>query len=718
MSSPPPDIPGLTLARPIGRGGQGSVYEACDADGERYAVKYLPFGGSDTQAARDRFEREARLLRDLHHPNLVAVRAYGFTPGGCYLVMELLEGQSLSEHLTDAPSNASGRPDDPTILLDRDRPDSPLPRSRPAAPARLRQADHWRWIARVGIDLCAGIARLHAAGVMHRDIKPANVVIEDGGRVVLVDLSLVAAADLPPDPSGAGGGTHGYMSPEQRRGRPVTPRSDIYSLGCTLYACLVGCPPNTDGMSGSEHRAILREANPAPSDALVAAIGRCLEPEPLDRYPSVDHLRAELEAVVGRRHRPRARVLWYAALLALVAVAGLAMWQRPSEMREARALVDQGDAGALRRWLDEHQAAGRDVLEKILAACSPPDHRALTTIATALGWGVLHIAASPHWRAHVCAHPDPEPDPRSPETRPPAASEYASLGDGATFVARPGFATIRLLSTRTDMCWRDHPLVFRLLRRVDAYHSTVEVDPEMLPGLGDIQPATLVQWYDLPPGAHGYEVVEGVVAIKGTFDLPKGLAIATTEAGQSCVRMYQEFVRKNPERRAVFAHPLEPKGSVDAELDTIAFGDRDAPAVVSYWMAFRVATFLAARLPTAREWSAVARHCYADAEPSLDAWLEAQARDNGRLVDVGAPDAFPGLGVRHLLDNAREWVGTLAVKDGGARSGWAPCGTLVTGRGLFRTGPVTAVTLSDQQSLSQQRALSAGFRLVRDLPVP
>ncbi len=216
------------LAEVIGRGGMGAVYRAVDLVlGRTVAVKVLPGTLADqdpTSVAR--FEREARAAAALTHPAVVAVYDTGADDTARFIVMEFISGYSLDVILRDEGP------------LDPDR----------ATGIAAQVAD--------------ALAAAHAAGIVHRDIKPGNVMIASDGSVKVLDFGIARAMDSTTLTQNASVvGTAAYMSPEQALGRPADERSDIYSLGCVLYALLVGHPP----FRGDSAAAILHQhANLAP----------------------------------------------------------------------------------------------------------------------------------------------------------------------------------------------------------------------------------------------------------------------------------------------------------------------------------------------------------------------------------------------------------------------------------------------------------------------
>jgi serine/threonine protein kinase/Flp pilus assembly protein TadD len=264
----------------LGAGGMGEVYRARDTRLERdVAVKVLPERLAHDPAALARFQREARAVAALPHPNVVAVYDYGVEQGMPFVVMELLEGETLGRHLKRSP-------------LD------------------------WRGALAVAAAVADGVAAAHAKGIVHRDLKPENVYLTAAGGVKVLDFGLARLEKVSPAPGplsatvtfetqqGALLGTVSYMSPEQVRGLHADARSDVFALGCVLFEMVAGQRPFPGQTTADVMVAILHEPPPRLSEsgrsrpaALDRVIARCLEKDPARRFPSAAELAAALRAV-------------------------------------------------------------------------------------------------------------------------------------------------------------------------------------------------------------------------------------------------------------------------------------------------------------------------------------------------------------------------------------------------------------------------------------
>jgi hypothetical protein len=269
----------------LARGGMGVVYRGRDEQtGRPVAVKLLLSRRSSDDKANRRFLREGRALAKLRHSNVVAIHACGQSERGPYLVLDLVQGVSLEERL-----HAGGvfGPEE---------------------------------AAEIGAKLADALQHAHQAGVIHRDVKPANVLLDERGQPQLTDFGL--ARDQDPDVdterlsrTGVFMGTPGYWPPEQARGdlERVGPRSDVFSLGATIYELVAGESPFAAATLAQAMARLrqpvrpLRELRPDAPAGLEAILLRCLELDPAERYPSAMALAADLRAYLAGQ-RPRALV--------------------------------------------------------------------------------------------------------------------------------------------------------------------------------------------------------------------------------------------------------------------------------------------------------------------------------------------------------------------------------------------------------------------------
>ena len=259
----------------IGEGGMGRVYRARDARlGRHVAIKVLPPSLAHEPARRVRMEREARATGMLNHPNIVTVYDVGHHRGAPFIVTELLEGQTLRQHV--AGKDGVGGRLDPKSAVD----------------------------ILTAIADAAGAA--HDRAIVHRDIKPENVFLTSDGRIKVLDFGIAKLADAEAasnaTATGVIVGTLGYMAPEQLRGDPPQAGTDVYACGVVLYELLMGARPFVGGSQAALIGAILhRPAPPLESapPALALLVARCLAKEPEARYRSGAALAGELRALRG-----------------------------------------------------------------------------------------------------------------------------------------------------------------------------------------------------------------------------------------------------------------------------------------------------------------------------------------------------------------------------------------------------------------------------------
>jgi eukaryotic-like serine/threonine-protein kinase len=256
------------ILSPLGAGGMGEVYRAHDTRLNRdVALKVLPEDFARDPSRRQRFEKEARVVAALNHPNIVAV----YDVGEDFLVSELVDGQTLLQ-------------------------------TRKVAP---RQAIDF------AVQIAEGLAAAHAAGVAHRDLKPANIMISRDGRAKILDFGLAKMTQLRAPGSSASEastqtaegvvmGTVGYMSPEQVKGQPADHRSDIFSFGVVLYEMLAGRRAFTGESSIEVMSAILKDDPPELPESIPPGLKRivehCIDKNPDRRFQSSLDLAFALQA--------------------------------------------------------------------------------------------------------------------------------------------------------------------------------------------------------------------------------------------------------------------------------------------------------------------------------------------------------------------------------------------------------------------------------------
>ncbi len=310
------------IVSPLGAGGMGEVYRARDTRLDRtVAVKILSSTLEGTPELKARFEREARAISQLQHPNICVLHDVGHQDGTDFLIMEYLEGESLAERL--------GR--------------GPLPPEQ---------------VLRYAREIADALDKAHRAGIVHRDLKPGNVMLTKSGAKLLdfglaKPVAVAAAAQVvtamtqakPLTVEGTVVGTFQYMSPEQLEGKEADPRSDLFAFGAIVYEMATGRRAFEGKTQASTIAAVLA-SEPAPMSslqpmtppALERLVRRCLAKDPEERWQSAADLAAQLRWIaeagsqagapmpVVRRRVRREMVAWAAVALLLVALLAVGIW--------------------------------------------------------------------------------------------------------------------------------------------------------------------------------------------------------------------------------------------------------------------------------------------------------------------------------------------------------------------------------------------------------
>lgn len=258
-----------TLTTLLGQGGFASVWGARRDDGKSLAIKILKPRYAGDGDFEQRFRQESRVAADLRHPNIIHVEEIGHEGGHVFFTMELFPG-SLATLLDREPTLAEPR------------------------------------LIEIATDVAEALGCAHAQGIVHRDIKPDNILLDTDGRVVVSDFGIARAVSGYVSATGVNMtiGTPHYLSPEQAQGRPLDGRSDIYSLGITLYRAATGDLPfksrdwyELARMHVEEPPAPPRARRPDLSRRLERIILRSLAKHPDDRYPTAAELAEDLRAI-------------------------------------------------------------------------------------------------------------------------------------------------------------------------------------------------------------------------------------------------------------------------------------------------------------------------------------------------------------------------------------------------------------------------------------
>jgi len=380
------------IMAPAGAGGMGEVYRARDTRLDRIvAIKIVPSHLSNNPEARQRFEREARAISRLSHPNICTLFDVGHQDGIDFLVMEFLEGETLGDRLLKGP----------------------LPTEK---------------LLQHGQEICAGLDSAHKFGIVHRDLKPLNIMLTKTG-VKLMDFGLAKAAQPPaPQPSsitaslnasedrpltaeGTLVGTFQYMSPEQVEGKEADPRSDIFALGAVLYEMATGRRAFEGKTTASVIAAVIASepkpisaVHPSSPPALDRVIKTCLGKDPDQRFQSVHDVNLQLKwiaeggsqaggpAPVSVRRKTRQHLAWTLAAIASLLALLLAFFHFRNASPEAHAMRFTIPSPDNANFLALYNYGGPKL---------SPDGRNIAFVATSGGVSQIWVRPLDSFKAHV-----------------------------------------------------------------------------------------------------------------------------------------------------------------------------------------------------------------------------------------------------------------------------------------------------------------------------
>ena len=283
-----PEINHYRIIGKLGAGGVGEVFLAEDSKlGRKVAIKMLSERWAGDGQARQRLINEAKAAAALDHPNICSIYEVGEDNGRVFIAMQDIEGQSLAEKIWKNPISPSD-------------------------------------VVAIGIQAAEALAEAHSRGIVHRDIKPQNIIITSRGQLKVLDFGLAKVAEhvpaggpdaatwAPLTEAGSMVGTPGFMSPEQLQGKAIDARSDIFSLGVTLYECATGKSAFDSGTPIEVSLRVVTQnlpppsaLNPAVPAGLDRIISRSMAKDPEGRYPSAEALQSDLLQVQREIGRPQ-----------------------------------------------------------------------------------------------------------------------------------------------------------------------------------------------------------------------------------------------------------------------------------------------------------------------------------------------------------------------------------------------------------------------------
>jgi len=625
------------ITKQLGQGGMGEVYLARDTQlGREVALKVLPPELAHDTERLARFKQEARAVAALSHPNIVTVHSVETDHDTHFITMELVRGERLTDLITTGG----------------------LPIAR---------------VLEIAIPLCDAVAAAHKQGITHRDLKPDNIMIDEDGRLKVLDFGIAKVeatpagaqqgtaetADVVRTPTAAGSliGTVAYMSPEQAEGKPVGPTSDVFSLGIVLYEMATGQRPFDGDTNISILTAIMRDT-PTPASGsghrvpslFDQILGRCLQKDPGDRYPDAGQLRDDLRTLraqvapeaVSRRQRVRAGAA-IAGVLAVAAVGAAiwlsrqnarVQWARTEALPTIESLLEQTS------YL-ERGTTGWDARDLALQAADIiPDDPALGALQPRLGREVTITTDPPG--ATIFGAPYTTPDgPWRELGRAPLENIRIPFGSNRIRVELDGHASIvdlRLNSGLSDGLW-----AYTLSRPDELPDGMVRVAGGQrdlrLPGLDHIEPQEIAPFLIDRHEVTNAEYKAFVDA--GGYTNPDFWTEPFLEEGRALT--FDEGVSR-------FRDATGQPGPALWEVGDYPEGMDDHPvAGISWYEAAAYAAFVGKSLPTLYHWNQVAE-TYASGEI-----IPLSNFSGDGTTPVGSRNALHRNGAQDLAGNVREW---------------------------------------------------------------
>ena len=492
----------------IGVGGMGEVYRARDENlGRDVAIKVLPEIVAHDADRRARFEREAKTLASLDHPNIATIHGLEKSEGTHALVMELVEGPTLADRCAQGPL-----PVNEALLIAK--------------------------------QIAEALEAAHEQGIVHRDLKPANIKVRPDGTVKVLDFGLAKAMEptgmmphgLSQSPTittpamtqaGVILGTAAYMSTEQARGRVVDRRSDIWAFGCVLYEMLTGRRAfEGDSVSETLARVLEREPDwralqPGVPASLTRVLQRCLEKDPKRRFHAIADARIEIEDVLSGSSRApsetglpdlrpahrRWAIAMVASLVALVSLSGLAwnLWTRSRSETSPRVLrttltspkATVSDSSSLVITPDGTRLVytGNEQTQLFVRRLDQLEPTAIFTGAAPLNW--VFVSPDSEWLGFVEGG---------------RVKKVALAGGPVTFVAQVGTGPLGATWLPDNSIIFGEPTPATGLQRVSAAGGAVTVLTRPDPARGELDHA----WPEALPG--GRAVLYTITAATGGLD--------------------------------------------------------------------------------------------------------------------------------------------------------------------------------------------------------